>query len=131
MVKVPTKTTVYKKEPFPGKYVIGFAPELIAFIKSGEKVLTYRFGDKYGYLKPGDMVTIKDTVNKEIIGKAKVISKRWTTFSKLPLNIAGHETYEDKEHQRRVFSGYFAYLGRPIKNEDQFLVLGFQFVKRD
>lgn len=131
MVKVPKKTTVYKTEPLPGEYVIGFSPELIPFIKSGEKVLTYRFGSKYDYLKPGDKVIIKDTVNNKVTGKAKVVSKEWTIFSKLPLDIPGHETYENKEHQRKVFSGYFAYLGRKIKDDDPFLVLGFQLTQSD
>ena len=130
MVKAPKKTTVYNKEPFPRKYIVGFAPELIPFIKSGEKVLTYRFGNKYDYLKSGDIITIEDTINKDIISKAKVVSKTWTTFKKIPLDIPGHETYEDKEHQKRVLSGYYAYIGRRIKDNDPFLVLGFQLVEK-
>jgi hypothetical protein len=125
-VRVPKKTTKYKKEPTHGKHIVGFAPELIKFIKERKKVLTYRFGNKYDYLKSGDLITIEDSVNEKVIGKAKVTSKEYTTFYKLPLNIPGHEIYKDKKHQKQVFSGYYAYLGRNIKDNDKFLILGFQ-----
>lgn len=128
-MKVPKKTTKYNKEPIHEKYIIGFAPELISFIKEGKKVLTYRFGEKYNYLKPNDVVVIEDTVNKKAYGKAKVISKEKTTFDKLPLSSPGHETYKDKEHQRKVFFGYYAYLGRKIRDGDEFLILGFKLIK--
>ncbi len=125
-MKVPQKTTKYNEEPIHDKYIVGFAPELINFIKEGKKVLTYRFGNKYNYLKPEDIVKVEDTVNKKVIGKAKVISKEQTTFGELPLNIPGHETYTNKEHQRKVFSGYYAYLGKNIQDDDVFLILGFK-----
>lgn len=100
---MPRKTTKYTKEPVHDKYVIGFAPELIDFIKEGKKVLTYRYGNKYNYLKPNDIVVVEDTVNKKVVGKARVISKKKTTFNELPLDIPGHETYTNKEHQKKKY----------------------------
>lgn len=129
MVQVAEKTTVHKKDPKTKKYHLSFAPELIDIIKSGEKVKTYRFGRKYDYLQPGDVVTIENTITREVVGKARVTSKTFTTFKKLPLRIQGHETYKDKERQRKVFEGYYAYLKKPIKDKDKFIVLQFELNK--
>lgn len=126
MVQVADKTSVYKKEPKTDKYHLSFAPELIDIIKSEEKIKTYRYGKKYDYLKPGDIVKIENTVTREILGNAKVTSKKHTTFKKLPLRLEGHETYKNKEHQRKVFEGYYAYLKKPIKDSDGFIVLQFK-----
>jgi hypothetical protein len=111
MLKAPRKTSVYKKEPKSEKFEILFAPELVKSIREKKKWRTYRFGNKYDHLKVGDQVAIKDYKGDQVIGKAKISSKHWTTFRELPLKLSGHEVYEDKEHQRRVFSGYYAYLG--------------------
>ncbi len=126
MVKVPSKTFVNLIEPQFAKYAISFAPELIPIILSGEKVKTYRYGNKYDYLKVGDLVQIENTKTKEIVAQAVVLNKQPTTFGELPLTLQGHEEYESKEQQRNVMSGYYAYLGKALENSDQFLILEFQ-----
>jgi hypothetical protein len=128
-VKAPNKTSVYHEEPVhKEKRVLGFAPELISIILSGKKVKTYRYGDKKEALKAGDEVIVKDSKKNKIICKAVVVMQKRTTFGKLPIATPGHETYKNKEHQRKVFSGYYAYLGRKIKDSDKFLVLEFKKV---
>ena len=126
MTKVPEITSIYKKEPPSDPYIINFAPELISFIKSGKKVATYRFGDKYDYLEVGDVVKVKDNDANKIVGEAVIVGKQKTTFAELPFNTPGHETYENKEHQRKVFSGYYAFLEREINDNDPFLVLEYK-----
>jgi len=128
MPLTPKNTTRYHKEPKHDRYEIGFAPELIPFILAGKKIRTYRFRGKYNYLEVGDEVTVLETVNRINHGKAIVIGKKFVTFSDLPLEELGHESYINKEHQRRVFSSYYAYLGRPIADSDPFLIIEFKLI---
>jgi len=91
---------------------------------------SYRFGLKYDYLEVNDEIKIQNCDSKEIVALAKVINKRRTIFKKIPIQIDGHEVYRDKEHQREVFSGYYVYIGREIKDEDLFLMIGFELIKQ-
>ena len=127
-IKAPDQTTQYKKEPKPEKYVLPVAPELVDFIKQKKKMITYRCGLKYDYLESGDTVTIQNYDTKEAVAQAKITQKEKIKFSEIPLDTDGHETYRDKEQQRKVFSGYYAYLGREIQDDDLFLVLHFQLL---
>ena len=130
MIKTPQKTSVYKKEPqHKEKNVFGFAPELINFILKGHKVITYKYGYKKDYLNVGDNVYIKNSKTGKVIDQAYILKKENSTFIKLPLNARGHESCENKEQQRKVLSGYYAYLGRPIKDSDPFLIFEFQLIK--
>lgn len=128
MIKAPKNGTVISDEPKAEKYILPFAPELVQFIKDKRKAVTYRFGDKYDYLEIGDTVRIQNVETKEIIGEAVVKDKTWTTFEDLPLGTPGHETYRDKDHQRHIFEGYYAYTGKPIEDNSPFLVLGFELI---
>ena len=128
MVKAPEKTSRYNDEPKFDKYVVPFAPELIFFIKEQKKARTYRFGLKYDYLTIGDKVKILDCDNKVIVAQAKVTNKKRTTFENVPINMEGHESYKDKERQREVFSGYYAYLGKIIQDNDLFLCIDFELI---
>lgn len=120
--QVPDNTSTYKDEYKPDAYVIPVAPELVRFITDELKLTTYRFGNKYDYLKEGDEVGIQNAASKEIAGKALIKRKGKALFKDLPLSDGLHESYKDKEHQRQVLSGYYAYLGRPIADDDEFLV---------
>lgn len=126
MIHAPLDGTVIAEEPKNEKYILPLAPELIDFAKSGQKTTTYRYGDKYDYLQIGDAVQIQNVATKEIAATAKIVGKHWTTFRELLLNAAGHEVYQDKEHQRRIFNGYYAYTGQPIEDDSRFLVLEFE-----
>lgn len=127
--KVPSKTTINNPEYKPEANILPFAPELVDFIKKNMKLTTYRFGEKYNYLNVGDIITIQNSDTKEPVLKARIVSKSKTTFTKLPMDDGGHELYEDKDHQRKVFSGYYKYIGREIRDEDQFLVISFELVQ--
>lgn len=125
MIMAPLKTTVWKNTPQHDKYVLYFAPELITFIKEKMKFKTYRFGNHYDYLQIGDDIEIKENNKDEVVAKAKITGKKSITFQDLPLKIQGHETYKNKEHERDVFSGYYKFIGRKIKDDDKFLVIDF------
>jgi hypothetical protein len=127
--KVPPNTTVNDSEYKPDSNILPFAPELVEFISKNLKLTTYRLGDKYDYLQTGDVVTIQNSATGEPIHKAKITNKSKATFAELPLDDGGHEAYESKEHQREVFSGYYKYIGREIKDEDSFLVISFELVE--
>lgn len=129
MLPIPSeRRSRYPVEPKPPKYVIPFAPELVDLILSDEKVMTYRYNGtgKYEYLNVGDEINIQDQGSGEIVAPGVVTDKEKTTFSELPLDRPGHEPYASKDEQREVFSGYYAYLGREIRDDDPFLVLGYQ-----
>ena len=126
MVKVPDNTTVNTTEFRPDSDTIAFAPELIDFIKKNEKLTTYRFGNKYNHFNVGDIIKYQNSTTGETVGKLRIRQKIKITFAELPLNNASHETYEDKYHQRKVLSGYYAYIGREIADDDLFLVFDFE-----
>lgn len=126
--QVPDDTTINTNEFKPDSYVIPFAPELITFITDNLKVTTYRFGKKYNYLKVGDKVAIQNSTTQEIVANTKIKAKSQTTFKDLPLSNGMHEGYKDKNHQKQVFSGYYAYLNRPIDDNDEFLVFVFELI---
>ena len=128
VVAVPKITSVNKTEYIPPKGSIAFAPELIRLIQSGEKRSTYRYGLKYDYIKIGGMVEIVDSSTEQVSAKVVVKAKRRVVFSDLPLSFDKHETYRDKEHQRQVLSGYYAYIGRPIHDDDTFLIIEFELL---
>lgn len=127
--QVPQQTSVNQEEFKPDQYVIAFAPELVAFILEDRKLTTYRFGDKYDYLDVGHEINIQNSNTKEVVAKAIITNKTRTTFGELPIQIGTHESYKDKDHQRQVLSGYYAYLGRPLDDEDPFLVFDFELVR--
>lgn len=126
--QVPDVTSTNNTEFVPDKYVIPFAPELVSLILDDKKSTTYRFGKKYDYLQTGDRVKIQNSNSKKIVADAEITAKAETTFKELPLDDGSHEAYEDKEHQRQVLSGYYAYVGRPISDDDIFLVLDFKLI---
>lgn len=126
MTQVVHTNTSNPAEPRPEMYVIPFKHELVELILKGEKVKTYRFGRKYDYLNIGDEVKIQSSQTNEIAAEAVITQKTYTTFKDLPLDGSGHEPYPDKEVQRQKFNGYYSYIGRPIEDTDEFLVLEFQ-----
>lgn len=127
--QVPQKTSINAEECKPDQYVVPFAPELITFILEDQKLTTYRYGDKYDYLNVGDEISIQNSATKQIVAKAVITNKARTTFGQLPVQLGTHESYKDKEHQRQVLSGYYAYVGRPLEDEDPFLVFDFELVR--
>lgn len=128
MVKVPSATTTNTTEFKPAADAIAFAPELIQFIKDEHKLTTYRFGKKYDHFRVGDVVKYQNSATGEIVGKLRITAKQETLFADLPLANATHESYKDKQHQRQVLSGYYAYLGRTITDDDPFLIFDFELV---
>lgn len=127
--QVPDHTSINQDEYKPEAYVIPFAPELVGYILDNLKLTTYRFGKKYDYLKVGDKVNIQNSSTKEVVGTAVIKGKIETTLRDLPLSNGTHESYKDKEHQRQVLSGYYAYLGRPLEDDDAFLVFDFELTR--
>ena len=98
---------------------IRFKDYLIPLIKSGEKVLTYRKGDKYASLEPDDIVGFINGATNEKEGTIKITDKYYTTFKKLPFDVAGHEKYESKQHQKEVFESYYG----EMNDDERILVL--------
>ncbi len=106
---------------------IGFVPALIPLILSGSKILTYRLGTDYDYLKPGDTINTRDNSNDKVFAKLKIIDKYWTEFKKLPIDIKGHEKYKSKKDQREILEGYYK---RPISDNEKVLVLKFEVIEK-
>lgn len=125
MTQYLKNTTVHIVEPRHDPYIITLAPELIEIVKSGAKAKTYRLGDKYDYLKVGDEIKILNTITREFAIDAIITNKYFQKFIDLPVGEPGHEAYKDKESQRRVFNGYYAFRNEPIKDDDNFLVVEF------
>lgn len=127
-IKAPQNPTHVPVNPIHDRYIIQFAPELVDFIKKDKKIKTYRYGDKYEYLKVGDTVELREYKTNNFISKAKITKKQHLLFREIPLNLNGHEVYETKDHQRKVFSSYYQYIGREIADSDPFLVFTFKLI---
>ena len=123
-MKAPQNPTVIPINPVQNKNVILFAPELSDFIRKKGKVKTYRFdSEKYKHLKVGDQIELREYGTNILISRATIVDIKRVKFKDLPLKMEGHEVYESKEHQRRVFSSYYRYLNRSIEDSDYFLVI--------
>lgn len=127
-MKAPQNPTVVTTNPDHDKYIIQFAPELTEFIKQNGKIKTYRYGHKYDYLNTGDQVELREYKTNDLISKAEITTKEHTKFKDIPLDLGGHEVYESKDHQRKVFSSYYKYIGREIEDDDPFLILTFKLI---
>lgn len=101
---------------------IRFKDYLIPLIKSGEKVFTYRKGDKYAPLEIGDIVYFINGSNDVKEGKIKIIGKYYTSFKDLPFDAEGHEKYNSKQHQKEVFEEYYG----EMDDNEKILVLKFE-----
>lgn len=126
-VNAPQDPTVVNTDPIHDKYVIQFAPELTDFIRIGEKTRTYRFGNKYEYLKVGDEVELREYGTSKLISKAEITDKTRTFFRNISLDLGWH-VYDSKDHQRKVLSSYYKYIGREIEDDDPLLIISFELV---
>jgi hypothetical protein len=131
MFKVPRTTSVFRNDNKSPVDTITFAPELVNFISDRRKYRTYRFADdKYKRIQVGDVVYIKERGKETVFAKALITVKKSVLFSQIPPSSPlAHESYRDREHMRRVISGYYAFLGRPVKDDDQFFVIDFKLIK--
>ncbi|MFA6161641.1 MAG: ASCH domain-containing protein [Patescibacteria group bacterium] len=105
--------------------ILGFAAELVPLVKDGSKTLTYRLGDKYGFLKNGDTILVKDSSTNQPFAEIEVANVSRTTFIDLPLDGKEHEKYESKEKQRQVFEKMYK---RPVADNETVVVIGFRVV---
>lgn len=104
--------------------ILGFASELVDLVKNGTKTLTYRLGDKYDFLKPGDIIKTKDSSTGEVFGELNINEKSACLFKDLPIDRSGHETYESKEAIRQTFERLY---NRQVSDDDKVIILGFAF----
>ncbi len=104
--------------------IIGFAHELVDLVKDGRKTATYRLGDKYDFLKPGDIIKTKDSSTGEVFGELNINEKSACPFKDLPIDRSGHETYESKEAMRQTFERLY---NRQVSDDDKVIILGFAF----
>lgn len=105
---------------------IGFASNLVSLIKDGTKTLTYRLGDKYDFLKIGDLIDVRNSEDDKVFAQVEIIEKSWTTFKDLPIDRSGHEEYSSKNEQKETFKKYY---GKDLADGDRILLLGFKVIK--
>lgn len=104
---------------------IGFAADLVPLVKNGTKTLTYRYGDKYEFLKAGDTIPVKDSSTEQVFGTVEIVRTSFTTFGALPIDDPRHEPYESKEVQRSLFATYY---GKVLEDSEKILVLEYKYV---
>lgn len=111
------------------EFAIGFDGDIVPRVLNEETVFTYRLyhpGDRYDTLNVGDEINARDSSTKKIFARLKITEKTITTFGELPLEMEGHEPYASKEEQRSVFEKF---RGKPVKDSDNMIILGFQLIK--
>jgi hypothetical protein len=96
---------------------IGFAAHLMPLVRAGIKTLTYRAGEKWRTVSPGQ------ELNAGKAGRLIVTSVRQVAFGDLPVICPGHETYAGRHQMNSVFAGYY---GRDIPDEEIMTVLEFR-----
>ena len=104
--------------------IIGFASELVDSVKNGTKTLTYRLGDKYDFLKPGDVIKTKDSSTGEVFGELTITEKSVCEFKDLALDLPRHEAYSNLEDARQSFERLY---NRPVKDDERVVILKFKF----
>ena len=107
--------------------IIGFAPSLVPLVLNGSKTLTYRLGDKWGFLKIGDIISAKDSEVDKLFAELEIVNIESVTFGDLSNNSKGHEVYETDKEKRMVFSKYYT---RTIKNDESVLILEFKVLSK-
>lgn len=105
---------------------IGFAPELVSLVLDGSKTLTYRLGDTWNFLNPGDSILTEDSSSHEVFAELEITLKEICTFESLPNNADGHEIYESTEKRRVTFERYY---GREVADSEPVIVIGFKVIK--
>jgi hypothetical protein len=105
--------------------VLGFASELVPLVRDGTKILTYRLGNKWDFLQPGDIIEAKDSSTGEVFAKLEITSKEKSTFGELQENREGHEEYQNKEEKRQAFEKYYQ---RPVEDSEPVTIVGFKVV---
>lgn len=105
--------------------MIGFAKDLVPLVKSGEKTLTYRLGDKYDYLKPGDKIQAKDSSTNKPFAKIEITAKQTISFGKLPIDKPGHEQYKSKDEMRKTFQKYYE---QEVSDDSPVVILEFKLI---
>ena len=95
-------------------------------------VYSINYDSTYGKLEDKFKIVednyIQNSKSKIIFAHAEVTSKSKVKFSDLPTQSSIHASYNSKEYQRKVLSGYYRYLNRPISDEDEFLVFEFKLI---
>lgn len=107
--------------------VIGFAPELVPLVLSGEKTLTYRLGDKYSFLQVNDRILTKNSKTGRVFAELEIVSRETGTFANLRDDRDGHEMYRSTDERRKTFEKYY---GREVYDDETAIILGFKVVKK-
>jgi len=106
--------------------ILPFTDDNCTLIESKDKWKTYRLGRKYDHITSGDDVYVVNSDTGDVVTEVQIKERREVEFSQLPLDEEGHESYESKDHQRKVFNDYYSYIGRDIRYDDTFLVFTFE-----
>ena len=105
---------------------IGFSHDLVPLVKSGEKTLTYRIGEKWNFLEIGDRILTDDSSNDTVFAELEIVGKEIGTFGTLHDDRDGHGVYESPEHRRETFKKYY---GREIADDEPTTIFEFKVVK--
>jgi hypothetical protein len=104
---------------------LGFASKLVPLVKSGEKYLTYRLGERWDFLNVGDTIETKDSGTEETFGTLEILGKERTTFKEIEIDREGHEHYKDHEEKRNNFINLY---NRPVEDSETVIILKFKVV---
>lgn len=107
---------------------IGFAPEFVPEVVDESKILTFRVGKRYSYLKVGDIIGARDSETGEIFGQLEIRSIQKMKFKDLPFNLPGHGQYESLEEMRKQFAKFSP--GTMEKDAEGYLI-GYTLLKDD
>jgi len=107
--------------------IIGFASDLVPLILNGSKTLTYRLGDKWGFLEAGDTILTENSDTDKVFAELEILNKEKSTFGTLHNNRQGHEMYRTTEERRETFSKYY---NRPIMDGESALILEFKVLNK-
>lgn len=104
---------------------LGFRPELIRQIMSGQKNNTWRvWPDKYVVL--GDTVKLINQETGEVFGHAQIMEKCEKMFRDLNEgDRRGHETFDSDEEMYQYYSDYYK---MPVNEGTTVTVIKFTFI---
>lgn len=105
---------------------ITFRPDLVEFVKSGEKTTTFRFNKRD--LEVGDIARMESgnhLPDDKVFGYALITGVNDAKLGNLAIDHDGHESYSSKEQQLETYREYY---GPEISLDSEFAVYDFKML---
>lgn len=106
---------------------LGFVPELVPLVVSGQKYVTWRLWDDKNLLE-GDKITLVDSSTRKPFATATIVSvveKRMGNLTSQ--DKEGHEPFKSERQMYATYSGYY---GKPVVPDTKVKIVHFKIIDK-